>query len=441
MQNLEDNVIHIKYQTIFLQKRHLKELIKNSEKKILSHYLQVIEYRTREGFFKKGSFAVPKDKFTSINKNAFTKLHEIHYNIGTLKTSRGAHNQVLYKLPENYPKTMEEWKNVEGGYLQIDRAELLELIKELSDNELKVYLSLLLITKANENKADCNPEMGIETWYKVLRDDRFSMTQNTLKKCFKGLEDKGVISLAEPLSAKSRFLNRFIFSVKKISQKSVSKKMRTSFHKNDSEISQNPQNCVHLKENISKKEINLNQEQGLDSKPKKKQCRIDFDFYGLDTLDNPFDHKSLNTIKKHTNLSVEDIQFSVMRFSQYLNSGVWNTEIRDPVGYFCNRIREFGIYVPPVEFFEWERLERRKQENTDFSMEEMESIVSVSEESQKRAQEITDVHYIADVLSELKEHLGIRPRRESTFCAFQKEKKQDNARNERAIFSKGCVNV
>ncbi|MCB9063472.1 MAG: hypothetical protein H6622_18255 [Halobacteriovoraceae bacterium] len=437
MQNLRDNVIHIKYQTIFLQKRHLKELIKHSDKKILSHYLQVIEYRTREGFFKKGSFAVPKEKFSGINKNAFTKLHETHSNLGTLEITRGAFNQVRYKLPENYPKTMQEWGNLEGGYLKIDRDELLELIKELTDNELKVYFSLLLISEANNN-----PEMGIETWYKTLRDNQFCMTQNTLKKCLKGLQDKGVISIAEPLSVKSRFLNRFIFCVKKISQKSVSTNLRASFHKNDSEISQNPQNCVHLKENISKKEINLNQSKRSNPKTEKKQSKIDFDFFGLDRLENPFDHKSINSVRKHTNLSIEDIQFSVMRFSQYLNSGVWNTEIRDPVGYFCNRIREFGIYVPPVEFFEWERLERRKQENTDFSMDEIESIASDSEEINSSTNpEITDVDYIADVLSELKEHLGVRQEGESTFCAFQKEKKQDNARNERAIFSKGCANV
>ncbi|MCB9063274.1 MAG: hypothetical protein H6622_17245 [Halobacteriovoraceae bacterium] len=243
MQNLDENVLHIKYQTIFLQKKDLKSFIKHDNKKLLTHYLQVIEYRTREGFFKKGSFLVPKEEFTGINKNAFKGLNSDHSDLGTLEITRGAHNQVRYKLPETYPKTMQEWNSVNGGYLKIDRDELLGLVRELKDNELRVYFSLLLISEANNN-----PKTGVETWYKTLRDNQLSMTQNTLKKCLNGLQEKGLISIAEPICAKKRFLNKFIFSVKKISQKSVSKKMRASFQKIDSETSQNPQNCVHLKE-------------------------------------------------------------------------------------------------------------------------------------------------------------------------------------------------
>lgn len=391
MQNLDENVIHIKYQTIFLQKKDLKSIIKHDNKKLLTHYLQIIEYRTREGFFKKGSFSVPKVEFIGINKNAFKGLNSDHADLGTLGITRGTHNQVKYILPETYPKTMQEWGSIKGGYLKIDRDELLSLVRELSDNELRVYFSLLLISEANSN-----PETGIETWYKTLRDNQVNLTQNTLKKCLKSLCEMGVISLAEPICAKSRFLNRFIFCVKKISRKSVSKKMRASFHKIDSETSQNPQNCVHLKENISKKEINLNQRQGAKSNQETKQSKIDFDFCGLDNLKNPMNKISVNSVKKHSNLADDQIQRSVRMFSKYMNSGVWNTEIRNPVAFLCHHMKTIGEFVPPECFYEFERQERRKESESlgDFDIAELSSYVN---------QELAEIDSKRDLVRDLSE--------------------------------------
>ena len=75
-----------------------------------------------------------------------------------------------------------------------------------------------------------------------------------------------------------------------------------------------------------------------------------FNFYGLDKLDNPMTKKSINSFLKHSNLTIEQIQRSVMLFSEYINSPLCTHTFNDPIAILFSHFQKFGEYIPPEEY-------------------------------------------------------------------------------------------
>lgn len=346
MQNLERSG---KFQTIYLQKRALKAIVKHSQKKLLRHYLVSIEAMTREGFFKRSAFRIAPSEYPLINKNAFPTLHQAHTELETLKIEKGPHNTNLCRFSESYPKSMKDWNGVEGGFLKIDREELLKITAELEDNELRVYFVLKMIFDCNKS-----PEMGLETWPKVIRESHMAISQTTLKKCLGSLEEKGLISLAYPIEKTKRFLNRFIFLVKKISKNSESKKLGSSFQENKGETTQFPEKCLHLNKAVEfKKGFNLNQGTKKTTNCDKQKQKSDFNFYGLDKIERPLSLKTIYLIKEESGLEISEIQESVKRLSEFwFSHRDIQKEYKNPVGFLRHHMRQFKeIFIQPEWWF------------------------------------------------------------------------------------------
>lgn len=351
MKNSEDKTQAKQYQKIFIQWRELLKLSKRPEKKLLRHYLSTIEKITQNGFFQNISHRIAPSEYENIGKNTLPNLHEAYDETNSLIVEYGQHNKIFYRFPDTYPKSMKEWFTVEKGYLIIPRDELKYLLSNLSDNDLRVYFILKRIFEANGK-----PLTGVETWPKIIREyhSNFNITQNTLKKCIKSLEEKRVISTALPISKDSRIKNRFVFYIAQYQPKSDSQKLTPRFPVNDSEFEQIPENCVHIKEGAAVKEgIYINQEANSESHDKQK-VDSGFNFYDLDKIPDPLNFGTVKLMSKELGLEICQIQESVMRFSRYYFS---HKNIQDdiprPIGFLRNRMRICkNIFIEPEWWLE-----------------------------------------------------------------------------------------
>jgi len=352
LNNIVSEKAPAQFQTIFFQWSEVKKISKRPEKKLLRHYLSTIEQITQEGFFQRRPHRISPSEFTSINKNAFQGLHQAYEETNSLIVETGARNQKLYSFPSTYPMQMKDWLTVEGGYLKIDRGELTSLLENLSDNELRVYFIFKRIFEAS----GC-PDMGVETWYKVIRSSHLNISQGTLKKCISALIDKNYISVAEPILEESREKHRFIFSVKKISLNPVSNKLSASFQKNEGVDDQFPENFAHInKSEEFKSDINLNQKpcDALEIRNDQAVKSDFFNFYGLDEIPRPLEIPTIFQIKRESGLSMEQIQESVWRFSRYYFSHAEIMgAIENPVGLLRTHLKNFKqVYVEPEWWLE-----------------------------------------------------------------------------------------
>jgi len=333
-------------QTIYIKKKDIKTLNLAPEKKGLRHYLTVIEKMTRESFFVKGSVPVLSKDFKGISKNSFQPIFDLYERTHILKFKKGLFGRISYQYPETHPNSLEKWTNVRGGFLKINRDLLSTLIEKLSDNELRLYLALMLIDEASYK--DTQKEMGIMTWPKVLRDNHLNISQKTLKSCLDSLEDKKFISTMRPLDLESRLKSRFLFCLN-------SQKFLSTIQKNSQQTSQNPKTCAHIKENINKLGKTLNQSRVVARRilpPRKKIS--DFNFWGLDKLERPLSIETINRLINREGFTREEVQESVMRFSRYIDSDAEiKSQYHNPVGFLINHMKSFKqIFIEPEWWLE-----------------------------------------------------------------------------------------
>lgn len=333
-------------QTIYIKKRDIKTLNLVPEKKALRHYLSTIEFMTRTSFFVKGQVPIASKNYFGISKNSFAPILSLYERTGILNFKKGLFGRTSFKYPEDHPKSQDEWLKVRGGFLKVDREELLSLIKKLSDNELRVYFSLKLIHEASYR--DENRHLGIMTFPKTIRESHVKISQKTLRSCLDSLVGKGMITLAEPIDLDSRLKSRFLFCL-------VSQKVPVGFQEISAEVPQSPKNSLHLKKNIFTLGKILNQDKKIKSKvlgkPKRK---TDFNFWGLDKLDRPLSIEAINRLINREGFTKEEVQESVMRFARYIDSDV---EIRaqyyNPVGFLINHMKSFKqIFIEPEWWLE-----------------------------------------------------------------------------------------
>lgn len=328
------------YETIFFKWSDLKTVGSSCEKKLLRHYLCTIEHLTRDGFFNFHPQEVSISEY-GFNKNAFKKLNQLHIELGTLNITKGHHGKNLYSFSDSYPKNMAEWLRC-GGYTKIDRGLLKELLKNLSDNELRLYFHLKRVFEYHGS-----PSLGVETWPKVLRDS-LGLTQPTFKKILKSLSEKSYIVNLEPIDRLSRKKNRFVFVLKKICSVSESKELSGSIQENLPTEPQNPDNFVHLKEFRSKTGIKLKQGDKVEKQKTSSEKESDFNFYGLDKLERPLDGKTIKILLE-LGLSKEVIQESVMRFARYYKSHP--SLLHNPVGYLIGVLKKEKVLFVEPEWF------------------------------------------------------------------------------------------
>lgn len=373
MQNfkkLHSSEIHGQYNSIFLCWHHLKKVIASPYKQLLRHYLHVIEYRTRDGFFKSFPESVPIREF-KINKNAFKHLNTAHQELGTLKIIKGRHGLTLYGRSDDYPKQMSEWLTC-GGYTKINRDELKELLEELSDNELRVYFTLKKIFEYHGS-----PSLGVETWPKVLRESHLNISQPTLKKALVSLEQKGRLAVAEPIFSLSRKNNRFIFVLKTAQENfAESKEFCPSIQKISSENAQNPENFAHFKEDFSKKGIKLNQGEVNNSKNQKNEEVSDFNFFGLDKIARPLTSSTVKQLIVGEGLDCSVIQESVLRFARYYFA--FPEQFENPVGFLVHHLKTTKtMYLEPEWFLERHyHRDRPAKEDRELTTEAMSGLLS-----------------------------------------------------------------
>lgn len=341
MQNLENQNKERNLGMIYLSKSALKKINIRSEKKLLRHYLTVVEQGTRESFFNKYSFKV---EFKNIHRNSLKSLVDAHTEIGTLKVCKGVRNHTRYLFPENYPSSIIGWLNIKGGYLKVNREDLLFLLENLNDNELRVYFALLLIKEAQKDQR--NP---VETFPKVLREKHLNFSQKTLKKALEALSQKELLSLSIPICPQKRFFNRFIFSLKKFVKTSVAQKFPASCTENSTESAQLHKNSAQLKENISTRNY-LNQGEAQEKKKKDFNKKAsDFNFYGLDSLDRPLTKATIRNLQNQCSLTEREIQESVRRFSEFVFSHEENLKCySNPVGFLVTHMKKFNqMFIEP----------------------------------------------------------------------------------------------
>ena len=77
-----------------------------------------------------------------------------------------------------------------------------------------------------------------------------------------------------------------------------------------------------------------------------------FNYYGLDKLDNPMTEWSINSVLKHSDITLNQVQLSTERFSSYINSSLCIHSFNDPVAVLCTHLRNKGEYVPPEHYLE-----------------------------------------------------------------------------------------
>ncbi len=364
-----------------------------SEKKGLRHYLTVIEAMTRTSFFIKGSVPIATKDFKGISKNSFKPIYELYKSSGILEFKKGLFGRVSYKYPESYPKSLDDWMKTEGGFIKLDRELLNTLLNDLTDNELRTYLALMLISEASYK--DARKDLGVMTWFKNIRDHHVIISQNTLKNVMGSLEAKGFISLATPIKVEDRLKSRFLFCL-------LSQKLRPDIPKIDAKVAQSPKNCVHLKEDCFKLSINLNQNREVLKKiiPRKK-AKSDFNFYGLDKLERPLAMQTINKLINKHEFSIDQVQESVMRFSRYINSHPdIKAEYHNPVGFLVNHMTKFGeIFIEP-EY--WLELQHREELGKDRFKYKSKSEAKL--ESESSAESLSD--FFSDILTLVNPSLG-----------------------------------
>ena len=342
--------------TIYIRKKDIKMLNLASEKKGLRHYLTVIEAMTRTSFFIKGSVPIATKDFKKISKNSFRPIYDLYESSGMLELKKGLFGRVSYKYPVGYPKCLDDWMKTEGGFIKLDRELLNTLLNDLSDNELRTYIALMLISEASFR--DARKDLGVMTWFKNIRDHHVMISQNTLKNVMGSLEAKGFISLAAPIKLEDRLKSRFLFCL-------LSQKLKPDIPEIDAKVAQSPKNCVHLKEVKFKLSNNLNQGREVLKKimPRKK-VKSDFNFYGLDKLERPLAMQTINKLINKHEFSIDQVQESVMRFSRYINSHPdIKAEYHNPVGFLVNHMTKFGeIFIEP-EY--WLELQHREELGKD----------------------------------------------------------------------------
>lgn len=345
MQNFELTKKQRNLTTIYLSKKSIKNINLRSEKKLLRHYLCAVEQGTRETFFNKFPFRV---NFQGVHRNSIGKLIKAHEELGTLGTTRGARNEILYKFPENYPSSTEKWLQINGGYIKIERDELLFLLDTLEDNELRVYFALLLINEAQKDLGQL-----VETFPKVLRERHLNFSQKTLKKALDGLSVKELLNLSIPICPQKRFFNRFMYSLKKFGKKFDAQKEEGSCTRKTTEDHQLHKNSAELKENYSTRNY-LNQD-ALNQKEKQKtNKRTDFNFYGLDSIDRPLTKATVRNLMNNCSLTENEIQESVRRFSEFVFSHEENLNLyQNPVGFLVSHMKKFNqIFIEPEWWIE-----------------------------------------------------------------------------------------
>lgn len=343
---MQKNSSNYSLQTIYIKKKDIKTLNLAPEKKGLRHYLTVIEKMTRESFFVKGSVPILSKDFKGISKNSFQPIFDLYERTHILKFKKGLFGRISYQYPETHPNSLDEWTNVRGGFLKIDRDLLKTLVEKLSDNELRLYFALMLIDEASYK--DTQKEMGIMTWPKVLRESHLNISQKTLKACLDSLEEKKFISTMEPLDLESRLKSRFLFCLN-------SQKFLATIQENSKETSQNPKTCAHIKENINKLGKTLNQGRAVAKKilPQKKK-NSDFNFWGLENLKDPLTIGTVNRLINHNGFTKDQVQESVMRFSRYYFSDEEiQKEYANPVGFLYSHMKQFNqIFIEPEWWLE-----------------------------------------------------------------------------------------
>lgn len=77
---------------------------------------------------------------------------------------------------------------------------------------------------------------------------------------------------------------------------------------------------------------------------------LNFNFFGLDKLNNPLNIISIKTLLKSKTLDIQQIQLSVERFSVYINSRFYDNRYTNPVAFLYRHLSSFGEYVPPEEY-------------------------------------------------------------------------------------------
>lgn len=341
MQNLRNQKKERDLGTIYLSKSILKKINLRSEKKLLRHYLSVIEQGTRVTFFNKFPFKV---EFNKIHRNSLKPLIEAHKDLDSLNIVKGIRNHTRYAFPDNYPSSVNAWLNLKGGYLKINRDELLYLLENLEDNELRVYFALLLIKEAQKDQ-----ELPVETFPKVLREKHLNFSQKTLRKALDALSEKELLSLSIPICPQKRFFNRFVFSLKKFTKFQGAQKGESSCTETSTQKAQLHKNSAQFKENFSISN-NLNQGESKETNTQAKLKKVSgFNFYGLDSLDRPLTKETIRNLQNQCSLTEEEIQESVRRFSDFIFSHEENLKsYSNPVGFLVTHMKNFNqIFIEP----------------------------------------------------------------------------------------------
>lgn len=357
--------------TVFYSWSNILKVISSNEKKLLRHYIATINELTTETFFNFKPTWIDRSKYLKININCFKNLHDEYRQLGAIKLSTGPHNKTLYSLPDNHPRSSEEWVGVKGGYLALPRSILKGLLSTLDDNELRVFFILKRLHDINSKLQ--NTSLGIMTWPKLLRDHHVKINQGTLRKCLKSLEEKGIIFIAEPICPSDRFQNRFVFTVVSENEKLESRLIADSIDKNDTsneEIKvQNQENSAHIKEiNTEIKYLN--------------QKFSDFDFCDLNKLKRPLEKKTINYLIKSGIANKETIQQSVRNISRFYKAHP--DQLSNPVGFLFRHLTQFKcVYVEPEWFIDELNHKRKAEESfSGVSLEEVAQIISRSSPDQ-----------------------------------------------------------
>ena len=272
------------------------------------------------------------------------------------------------------------------GYSKVDNEIITNIAKKIDNAiEFKVYF---LIFSMNELFNKASEPKRLREITKFLGMPTTKSSRDTISKAIKKLEDKKLIE-TKTTQQKFFFERKYTFILPTSWRNKNSDSEHTTENtpdeaKADTVVSQKT-DCFKedkkdfgLKSNLKSKnleaESQADQENQINNKPSETLNFNNFNFYGLDKLPNPLHIKTIISISKTTELNLEQIQRSVKRFSEYINSCYYDSRYPSPIPLLCKHLRKNGEYVPPEGYLQ----NSHKEEDKPISKEDYQDVVNIA---------------------------------------------------------------
>lgn len=287
------------------------------------------------------------------------------------------------------------------GYSKIDNHILTDLAREIGNpTNFKIYILIFAIVELFKNDKKNKKPKSLRDMINILGMSNTKSSKDIVSQAIKALKKDNFIGTTT--SQKIYFLEKkFIFTLelswrdlqtvqeiepetKKVENEAIANashkqderhekaEITTAISKNNDSYNEFKKETI-IKSKIKSKDSEILPKTQNQVEINKVDKTLNFNFYKLDKLKNPLTITTIISISRSTGFSLEQLQLSIKRFSDYLNSDTYNSEYRDPIAFLSTHLRKYGEYVPPESY-----LQNSHKKDESISKEEYQDVVSMA---------------------------------------------------------------